>query len=173
MAITLGASGITFNDGSVQEGADRVLGCSVQRSSNRASIGQGDRVVMDHVFTRKATDSDIRAKYHGAGTGHYCYPYYRVYAELVAPNGTAYRSYVGGHYQRNSENVNSSGGYEVMMICDHTWAASEIQSVTGSWRVRYGWAGSNCKIWNVESYNSNDDNRAYQQGQQSIIREYR
>lgn len=170
MAITLTGTGIQFPDGSTQAVADVIVNCTVATNEGRANIGTGDQVLWSHSFTRVLSNSDIRVTSHLPGTGPYCYPFYGNYCELVNPSGGTYRSYIGSNY------IHSYPGYEVNWYNDYMWTAADLNSQTGTWQVRYGWVNcngaNNCRPFNVWNYNNSDDNRAYQQGSTSVVREY-
>jgi hypothetical protein len=171
MAIILGATGITFSDGTVQTGVDRIVNVTISENNSRNSLSIANQVLWSHTFNRVLTNSDIRVTAHMPGTGPYCYPFYGNYCELVNPSGTTYRSYTGANY------IHSNPGYEVNFYVDYMWRAAELSSTSGSWTIRYGWetsgGGGGCRIFNVWNYNISDDSRAYQQGSTSVVKEYK
>lgn len=171
MAISLTATGITFNDASVQTNVDRLINVTVAENSSRnASLPIANQVLWSHTFNRVLSDSDIRVTSHLPGTGIYCYPFYGTYCELVNPSGGTYRSFVGSNY------IHSFPGAEVNFYNDYMWTAGELNTQTGTWTIRYGWTnsdGGGCRIFNVWNYNVSDDNRAYQQGSSSVVKEYK
>lgn len=171
MAITLNSNSITFSDGSTQISGDRLVNVTVSSNSTRnANVPVANQVLWQHNFTRILSNSDIRVTSHLPGTGAYCYPYFGTYCELVNPSGGTYRSYVGSNYQH------AWPAAEVNFWNDYMWTSNELSSETGTWSIRYGWqhtGSGTCRIFNTWNYNSNDDNRAFQQGSTSVVKEYK
>lgn len=183
MTTTLTGTGITV-DGVTQVADSKVIQVNIARNSTRQEIptnpsAGSPRIIWNaHSFTRLLSDSLIRVEAHLKGYDDWSYPFYGTFVELVRPNGTTIKSFIGSTYQHHSWVNGGRGGDngQVNWWVKKAFTADAIGTATGSgFVIRYGYQRGNgggsrpFRLWN---FNSNDDGRAYQQVSNSTLYEY-
>lgn len=184
MPVTISGSDVTVN-GVSQTNDSKVVQVDVQSNGTRngditTNGGTGSAVTLwtAHSFSRLLPDSIIRVEAVLKGYDDWSYPYYATFVELVRPNGTTVRSFIGSTYNHH---VDANGGPHadgrgVNWWVKKAFTAAVIGSTTGSgFQIRYGYESANGSgnrpfvRWN---FNNSDDSRAYQQYSTSYLYEY-
>ncbi len=184
MPVTISGTSVTV-DGVAQVADSKVVQVLVAQNGTRngditQNGGTGSAVILwtAHSFSRLLPDSIIRVEAVLKGYDDWSYPYYATFVELVRPDSTTVRSYVGSNYNHH---VDANGGPHADNRGVNWWVkkaftAAVIGSTTGSgFSIRYGYESANgggnrpFVRWN---FNSSDDNRAYQQHSTSYLYEY-
>lgn len=182
MATTISATGITV-DGVQQVADSKVVQVNIARNSTRngdiTQTGPGGTILWTaHSFSRLLSNSLIRVEAHLKGYDDWSYPYYATFVELVRPDGTTIRSFIGSTYQHHSWTNGAKGGEngQVNWWVKKAFTASAIGSATGSgFVIRYGYdsnSGAGNRPFARWNFNSSDDSRAYQQVSNSTMYEY-
>lgn len=184
MPTTITGNDITIN-GVSQIADSKVVQVHVARNSTRnsdipqnPSAGVGAILWNAHSFSRVLSNSLIRVEAHLKGYDDWSYPFFGTFVELVRPNGTTIKSFVGSSYNHHSWVNGGRGGDngQVNWWVKKAFTPAEIGIVTGSgFTIRYGYQASNeggnrpFVRWN---FNNNDDGRAFQQVSNSTLYEY-
>ena len=171
---TISGTALTYGSGSTQSTAGgRVISYGFAKYSNRESgIGGNSNYVQwtGAQMTRKRTDTYIRATAMLPGHGRYNYPLGGCFCQLVRPDNSTLRRWIGTLHQPCLE----GDGQEVIWFTDYTWSPTDIGSQLGLYRLQFGMQTSNgnegkwANIWNPSK---SDDNRGYQKGSVSFIEE--
>lgn len=183
MATSITGTGITVNG--IQQVADsKVIQINVARNSTRQEIstnpsaGNPTIIWNAHSFSRLLSTSTIRVEAHLKGYDDWSYPFYGTFVELVRPDSTTIKSFIGSTYNHHAWNNGSRGGDngQVNWWVKKAFTAAAIGTATGSgFVIRYGYqatdGGGNrpFRLWN---FNNSDDGRAYQQVSNSTMYEY-
>jgi hypothetical protein len=184
MPVTISGTDITIN-GITQVADSKVV--QVQPSINGSrdggittNGGTGSAIILwtAHSFTRLLSNSIIRVEAVLKGYDDWSYPYYATFVQLVRPDGSSVRSFIGSTYNHH---VDANGGPQadgrgVNWWVKKAFTPAVIGATTGSgFQIQYGYesasGGGNRPFvrWN---FNSSDDNRAYQQHSTSYLYEY-
>lgn len=115
-------------------------------------------------FTKKDANSTIIIHGQCIGMDAYSYPYGATNIRVRHSDGTDYRKYAGSQYTHNAD-----GAQTVYWKVNVYFTAAELNNKTGNFNIYWEYGdrngGGGNKPWETQwNWNSNEDNRAQQQG---------